>query len=181
MSSSTFIEAIGHIVFSFTRGVTERYNPEEPEFMAESFGYNPLESTGREWYYQPVDEVIYQEYGDREATSWDYLASSSLDVRVTNACLPEENTAETQEDDDRAIAWKRLRPSALRTVCKSMYIGSLISLFTATFIGTVYMLISFISYKTMYNCQYHSRLSIPLRLQWMRIISSVILIAFLYT
>jgi len=91
MSSSRFIEATGHIVFSFTRGVTERYNPEESEFTAESFGYKPLESTGREWYYQPVDEVIYQEYGDREATSWDYLASSRLDVRVTNACLPEVN------------------------------------------------------------------------------------------
>ena len=28
MSGSTLIEVFGHIVFSFTRGVTEHYNPE---------------------------------------------------------------------------------------------------------------------------------------------------------
>ena len=97
MSSSTLIEVFGHIVFSFTRGVTEHYNPEEPDFTAESFGYNPIESTGREWYYHPVDELIYQEYSNREATSLDYLASGSLDVRVINVSSPEEND-ETQED-----------------------------------------------------------------------------------
>ena len=95
MSSSTLIEVFGHVVFSFTRGVTEHYNPEELEFTAESFGYSPLESTGREWYYHPVDELIYQEYSDKEAVSLDYLASSSLDVKVVNACSPDENE-ETQ-------------------------------------------------------------------------------------
>ena len=49
MSSSTLIEVFGHILFSFTRGVTEHYNPQEPEYTAESFGYDPLQSTGREW------------------------------------------------------------------------------------------------------------------------------------
>ena len=183
MSSRTLIEVFAQIAFRFTQGVTEQYNPDEPEFTAESFGYSPLESTGREWYYHPVDELIYQEYSDREATSWDYLASSRLNVRVFNASSPEESeeTQEIEQDEDRAMAWKQHRPSALRTVCNSMYIGSLISLFTATFIGTVYMLISYICYKTMYNCHYHSRLLIPLQVQWMRIISSVILIACLYT
>ena len=38
MSSKTLIEVFGHIVSSFTRGVTEHYNPDEPEFTAESFG-----------------------------------------------------------------------------------------------------------------------------------------------
>ena len=66
MGSSTLLELFGHIVFSFTRGVTEHYNPEEPEFTAESFGCCPLESTGREWYCHPVDELIYQQYSDRE-------------------------------------------------------------------------------------------------------------------
>jgi len=61
-------------VFSFTRGVTEHYNPQEPEYTAESFGHDPPQSTGREWNYLPVDELIYQEYGDREATNLDYLA-----------------------------------------------------------------------------------------------------------
>ena len=57
MSTSTLIEVFGHILYSFTRGVTEHYNPDEPEFTFESFGYRPLESTGREWYCHPVDEL----------------------------------------------------------------------------------------------------------------------------
>ena len=76
MSSSTLIEVFGHIVFSFTRGVTEHYYPEEPESMA--FGYDPLQGTGLEWNYQPVEEVIYQEYSEREATSLDYLMACGL-------------------------------------------------------------------------------------------------------
>ena len=60
MSGSTLIEVFGHIVFSFTRSVTEHYSPEEPEYTTESFGYDPLQSTGREWYYLPVDELIYR-------------------------------------------------------------------------------------------------------------------------
>ena len=94
MASSTLIEVFSPIVFSFTRGVTENCNPEEPEFTAESFGYNPLESTGREWYYHPVDELIYQEYSDREATHLDHLARSSLNITVINACSPVENREE---------------------------------------------------------------------------------------
>ena len=154
MSSSTLIEVFGHILFSFTRGMTEHYNPEEPEFTEESFGYDPLQSTGREWYYHPVDEFIYQEYSDREATSLDYLASSRLDIQVINACSPEQNeeTQEDRQDKDKAMAWKRLRPSALRTVCKSMYIGALMSLLTAIIIGSVYLLISYLSYKTKLAC-----------------------------
>ena len=135
MSSSTLIEVFGHIVFSFTRGVTEHYNPEEPEFTAESFGYNSLESSGREWYCRPANELIYQEYRDREATSGDFLARRRFNVRVINACSIEQNeeTQENEQDDERAMAWKQLRPSALRTVCKSMFIGALISLLAAFF------------------------------------------------
>jgi len=183
MSSSTLIDVFGHIVFSFTRGVTEHYNPEEPEFTAESFGYNPLESTGREWYCHPVDELICQEYSDREATSLDYLACSSLDVRVMNVCSLEENEEiqDDNEDEDRAMSWKRLRPSALRTICKSMYIGSLISLLTATLLGTLYMAISYLCFKTIHNCEYHDwRHQIPLQVQWLRTISGVILYAFIH-
>ena len=176
MSSSTLIEVFGHIVFSFTRGVTEHYNPQEPEYTAESFGYDPLQSTGREWYYHPVEELIYQEYSDREATSLDYLPSNHPDIRVINACSTEENeeTQEDQQDEDRAMAWKRLRPSALRTVCKSMYFGALISLLAAIIIGSVYMLILYLCYKTVNNCEFNPKKSIPLNVQWMRSISLVI-------
>jgi len=76
--------------------VTEHYNPQELEFTAESFGYDPLQSTGREWYYHPVDELIYQEYSDREATNLNNSADKVFDVRIINACSTEEN-GETQE------------------------------------------------------------------------------------
>ena len=176
MSSSTLIEVFGHIVVSFTRGVTEHYNPQEPEYMVQSFG------TGREWYYYPVDELIYQEYSDREVTTLDYLASNSLEIRVRNACSPEEDeqTQEDPENEDRAMAWKRLRPSALRTVCKSMYIGALISLLTAIIIGSVDMLILYLCNKTINNCEFHPTKSIPLNVQWIRSISTVISYAILH-
>ncbi|KAL9956466.1 hypothetical protein ACROYT_G037945 [Oculina patagonica] len=182
MSSSTLIEVFGDIVFSFTRGVTEHYNPEEPEFTVESFGYNPLESTGREWNYLPVDELIYQEYSDREITSWDYLPSSRLNIRVIDASSPEENeeTHENQQDEDRAMAWKRFRPSAFSTVCKSMYIGALISLLTATIIGSIFMTISYVSYKTELNCEFDPEESIPIEIQWMRSVSGMVSCTFLY-
>ena len=186
MSGSTLIELFGHIVFSFTRGVTEHYNPEEPEFTAESFGYSPLESTGREWYCHRVDELIYQEYSDREASSSSehYLGSSRPNVRVIDACRVEENENEAmdnnQEDEDGAMAWKRLRPSALRTLSQSMYIGGLISLLTATVIGLLYILISYLCYKTLLNCQFQNANSIPVQVQWMRTISGVISTFFIY-
>ena len=182
MSSSTLIEVFGHIVFSFTRSVTEHYNPEEPEFTAESFGYNPLESTGREWYCHPVDELIYQEYSDREATNVDYVASTRLNIRVINACSAGEND-ETQgdlQDEDRAMAWKRLRPSALHTVCKSMYIGALISLLTATFVGTLYTLLSYLCYKANLNCQFYPNNSMSIQVQWVRTILGTISCLFIY-
>ena len=86
MTLGTLLEVFGHILHSLTRGVTEHYNPDAPEFTVESCGYSPLESTGREWYYHPVDELIYQEYSDREATSLQYLTPTSLDIKVIDAC-----------------------------------------------------------------------------------------------
>ena len=182
MSSSTLIEVFGQIVFSFTRSVTEHYNPEEPEYTTESFGYDPLQSTGREWYYQPVDELIYQEYSDREATSSVFLASNNTKVKVINACLPEENE-DTEADhnvEDSAMAWKRLRPSFVKTVYKSMYIGSLISFVAAVFIAIFFLLISYISYKTILHCETYPKKLIPIRVQWMKTISDAISVIFYY-
>ena len=183
MASSTLLEVFGHFVFSFTRGVTEHFNPEEPEFTAESFGYNPLDSTGLEWYYRPVDELIYQEYSDtREVTGLDYPPYCRFNVKVTNACSPENE--ETQEDQQerysRAMAWKRLRPSALQAASKSMFIGALISLLTASFIGAVYLLLSYLSLQTMTICTNIPEKLIPVRVQWVNIISVQVASAFYY-
>ena len=172
---------LGHIVFSFTEGVTEHYNPQEPEYTAESFGYSLPESTGQEWYRHgdPDEECIYQEYSDREVTTLDFMTSNGINARLIDASLPDENE-ESQEDKDRAMAWKRLRPSALRTVCKSMYIGALISLLTATIIGSVYTLSCYLAFTTVNNCEFDPKKSIPVNVQWTRSISDAIASAFLY-
>ena len=184
MSSRTLIEVFGHIVFSFTRGITEHYNPQEPEYTAESFGYSPLESTGQEWYRlgDPDEECIYQEYSDREVTTLDFIRSSRINARLIDASSPEENdeTQEDQQDEDRAMAWKRLRPSALRTVCQSMYIGALISLLTATIIGSVYIFSSYLCYRTVHDCEFHPKKNIPVKVQWTRTISDAISVTFLH-
>lgn len=58
MDNSTLIELFAHILHSFTQDVSNQYTIDESEFTAaESFGYSPLESTGREWYCHPVDEL----------------------------------------------------------------------------------------------------------------------------
>ena len=182
MGSRTFLEFLGHVTFSFTKTVTDHYNPEEPEYTAESFGYSPLESTGLEWYYHPVDELIYQEYSDRKIINTCYLAASSLDVQVFNACSVEENEATPKGEEVDRTAWKRLRPSVCCTVCKSMYFGGLISLLAAVIIGAVYMLISYLCYKTVNLCEFSppNRTLIPERVQWMRTLSAVIAYIVLY-
>ena len=150
MNSSTLLEMFSHIVFSFTRDVAEHYNPDEPEFTAGLLGCNPFESTGREWNFFPVDKMIYQEYSDSQDTTLDYLAACGFRVRVNNACLPNENEEihESQPlvEADGAMAWKRLRPSALCTVCKSLYIGAFISILPATITGAFYSLLNYIGY-----------------------------------
>ena len=179
MGISTLLEVFGQILYYFTRGVTEHYNPEEPEFTTESFGYDPLQSTGREWYYYSVDELIYQEYGDRQVTSSAFMASRGIGARLINAFLPDENQ-ETETDEDRAMAWKRLRPSFLQTACKSLYNGALISFLAAIIIGILFLLISYICYETTLDCVFYSKILIPTHVQWMRTISDAVTVVFYY-
>ena len=57
MNDSLLIEVFARVLFSFTRGVTEHYDPDEPE--VEIFGYDDsLSSEGREWNCQPVDGLV---------------------------------------------------------------------------------------------------------------------------
>ena len=78
------------------------------------------------------------------------------------------------------MAWKRFRPSVLRTVCQSMYIGALISLLFAVIHGLSYVIIAYVSYETTRNCQFHQKETIPVKIQWIRTLSQVIGDAFLY-
>ena len=179
MSGSTLIEVLGDIVFGFTRSVGEHYNPPEPEFTLESFGYDPLQSTGREWNSYPVDELIFQEYSDREFPGATCLPTNTPHVRLIDACSPG-NDEETQlQNKDKTMAWKRLRPTALQTVLKSMYIGALISLLTASMIGTIYLLLSYVSYKTVSNCEQIDIVT-SAQVEWMTTIADIISCFFYY-
>ena len=102
-------------------------------------------------------------------------------MRVIDACKPEESeeTKDTQQDENKEMTWKTLRPSALQTVLKSMYIGALISLLTAFVIGTIYLLLSYLSYKTVMNCEYQSD-KMAVFVQWTRTIADIISTAFYY-
>ena len=60
MNNSLLIEVFARVSFSFTQGVTEHYDPDDPE--VEIFGYNDsLSNEGREWNCQPGLKPIYQE------------------------------------------------------------------------------------------------------------------------
>lgn len=64
MAGRAVIEMFEGIILGFTHNVAENYNPNEVEFGLETFGFNPLERTGLEWNFHPVDELIFEEYGD---------------------------------------------------------------------------------------------------------------------
>ena len=179
MTNNLLIEVFARVLFSFTRGVTEHYDPDEPE--VEIFGYNDsLSSEGREWNCQPVDKPIYQEYSPPSDDDHDLLSVGNFRVRyrVIDASSPDEDGDDQQNEDDE-MAWKQFRPSILRTVCQSMYIGALISLLTPTIFGLFYIVISYVSYETTRNCQFQPKETIPVKIQWIRILSDLICDAFL--
>ena len=175
MVGHTIVEIIGHIIYSFTRSVAEHYDYDEAEQNSHLIGYNPLDDTGLEWYCQPVDDLIYQEYSNSDATTSDYLASRSVRATFIDACSTEDNDESTQEaTEDRGMAWKRLRPSIFRSVWKSFYFGFLVSILSAILVGIVSIMIYYLSYQTLLKCESVSSKSISDKLQWMITISEVI-------
>ena len=171
---------IGHIIFSFTRGVAEHSDFDEAERDLELFGYNPLEDTGKEWYCQPVDELIYQEYSDRDVTTFDYLPSSNIQARFLNAFSTEETEETEGVGSDRALAWKRFRPSFVRTVCNSAYFGFLMSVLSANHCRNGFNFSNLSKLQTQLNCLVHPEKSMPNKLQWIRAISEAIFVFFFY-
>ena len=180
MTNSLVIEVFARVLFSFTRGVTEHYDPDEPE--VETFGCNDsLSSEGREWNCQPVDKPIYQEYSPPSDDDYELMSvgNSRVRYRLIDASSPDEDEDEQQNENDE-MAWRRFRPSVLRTVCQSMYTGALISLLSAVILGLLYIMIAYVSYETTRNCQFHRKETIPGKIQWIRTLSEVIGDAFLY-
>ena len=180
MTNSLLIEFFARVLFSFTRSVTQHYDPDEPE--VEILRYDDsLSSEGREWNCQPVDKPMNQEYSPPSDEDYDLMSvgNSRVRYRLIDASSPDEDEDDQQNEDDE-MAWKRFRPSVLRTVCQSMYIGALISLLTPTIFGLFYIVISYVSYETTRNCQFQPKETIPVKIQWIRTLSDVIGVAFLY-
>ncbi|XP_078357135.1 uncharacterized protein LOC144642003 [Oculina patagonica] len=178
MVGSTLVEVCGGLIFSFTRGVAEHVNPNEAEINPESLSYNLLQSAGMEWYCQPVDELICQEYSEREVSSTEFLAPTNLgQARFINACSIQtiENSEDTEQViHDRAMAWKKLRPSFTRTVWNSLCFGFLISVLSAAIIGMLAILVYYLNYQAWLMCQARPKQSIPIKVQWSKTISEAI-------
>ena len=181
MLTHTIAEIFGHILFGFTRSVAERYNFDECGVNpSDLLGYNALEDTGKEWYCQPVDEVIYQQYSNGEATARDYLATGSNNIRITDACSIQENEETREESIERGMAWKLLRPSIFRTLWSSFYFGFFISILSAAIVGFISFPVYYFSYQTKLNCEIHPKESIPTQLQWVITTSDIFSVGFLY-
>ena len=174
----------GHIIFSFTSSVSEQYSSNDSEYSQETLEYSLLQNTGQEWYAQPVDKIIYQEYSNKEVTVDDFLpASCRVEAVLLDACSPRDIAEQNENQEahpDRAMSWKQLRPSALRTVCKATVIGASISLLSAIAIGMLFTMVPYLIYKTYLNCHFQPKNSIPLKLQWMQVIYQSIFCIFLY-
>ena len=161
------IEGFDNIVFSFTRSVFETFSTEDIYRRQEFHDYLPLENTGLERCPEPVDQMIYQEYSDKNSTVDDFLpqccklrAVIQLDVSSAETSTVEQ--AESHKSNhERELYWKELRPSILRTICKSMVFGAWISLLSAFTVGMLLTLICYLIYQTVLYCQFRSKNSIP--------------------
>ena len=181
VGSTAFVEVLGKIIYNFTKSVAEHYNFNEREHASGLFGYNPLEDRGTEWYCQPVGEVIYQEYSNVEATTGDYLTSGPrINARLIDASSTEDNEETPLVTEDRAMAWKRLRPSILRTMWNSLVFGFLMSILAAGVVGIVSIFVYYISYQSQLLCEDLPKESLPKKIQWIRTISEIVFVFILY-
>ena len=185
MNLQALIEVVGNIVFGFTKSVSETFSQGDPYCSQESLEYISLENSGLEWYAEPVDQIIYQEYSDKEATVDDFLPQScKIRAVILDASAPEasivEQTESHKSNHKQEMCWKELRPSILRTISKSMVFGAWLSLLSAFTVGMVFTLVSYLIYETVLNCQFRSKNSIPSKIQWLRVIATVISHFFFY-
>ena len=171
MVGSALVEVCGSIIVGLTRGVAEHYNPNDTEFDPETFGFYPLERTGLEWVISSDEELIFQEYGDREiGRSAGNIFYDNVQPRLIDACSPDDQLKEDRTNEDqrvnRIMDWKQFRPSILSTLWNSMYFGFLISLLSAVLIGAFSILVYYLSYQTILVCLARPKESIPVKIQY---------------
>lgn len=169
MVGSTLVEVCGRLVYSFTRSVVEHVNPNETEIIPQMCGYDILHNPGMEWYCQPVDELICQEYSDGQVSSTEYFTNLGQ-ARFTDACEIESSEDKEQLVEDTSMAWKRLRPSSIGTVWYSLCFGFIISVLSATIIGILAILFYYLNYQAVLTCLTRPKHSIPIKIQWSKTI-----------
>ena len=179
MVGSSLVEVCGSIIFGLTRSVAEHYNPNDNESNPELFSLNPRERTGFEWNIDSDDEFIFQEYGDKEVIrSAGYIGQA----RLINACSPEDQLEEDAQDKpkNRAMEWKQFRPSLIYSLWNSLYFGFLISVLAAALIGTLSIIVYYVSYQVALVCLGRSKDSIPSKIQWSKTTSECVEVIFIH-
>ena len=78
------------------------------------------------------------------------------------------------------MAWKRLRPSVLHTVFKSMYNSAWISLLMAIIVGTISTMVFYLSFETVHHCGFNPLNPTSVQMQWMGSMSNILGSAFIY-
>ena len=170
MVGSALVDVCGSIIVGLTRGDAEHYNLNDTEFDPETFGFYPLERTGLEWVISPDEELIVQEYSEKEISrSAANISYDNVQARLIDACSPDDQLQEdgTNEDQrvNRIMEWKQFRPSILSTLWNSMYFGFLISLLSAVLIGAFSILVYYFNYQVILVRLARPKESIPVKIQ----------------
>ena len=170
MVGSALVDVCGSIIVGLTRGDAEHYNLNDTEFDPETFGFYPLERTGLEWVISSDEELIFQEYGDREiGRSAGNIFYDNVQPRLIDACSPDDQLKEDRTNEDqrvnRIMEWKQFRPSILSTLWNSMYFGFLISLLSAVLIGAFSILVYYFNYQVILVRLARPKESIPVKIQ----------------
>ena len=179
MVGSSLVEVCGSIIFGLTRSVAEHYNPNDNESNPELFSLNPRERTGFEWNIDSDEEFIFQEYGDKQVRrSAGYIGQA----RLINACSPEDQLEEDAQDKpkNRAMEWKQFRPSLIYSLWNSLFFGFLISVLAAALIGTLSIIVYYVSYQVALVCLGQSKDSIPWKIQWSKTTSECVEVIFIH-
>ena len=113
MDLHALIEGFDNIVFCFTQSVSDTFSTEDIYRRQEFHDYLPLENTGLERCAEPVDQMIYQEYSDKDSTIDDFLPQScKLRAVILDVSSAETSTVEQTEshksNHERELYWKEL-------------------------------------------------------------------------
>ena len=111
MVGSALVDVCGSIIVGLTRGDPEHYNPNDTEFDPETFGFLPLERKGLEWVISPDEELIFQEYSEKEISrSAANISYDNVLARLIDACSPDDQLQEDGTNKDqrvnRIMEWK---------------------------------------------------------------------------